>query len=363
MAATIPPSTCELLEKQRDGSTISILAHYVGPLKQAEQCEQTTEPSASAVDNPGGPGPKYVHDSDHDDSFEEVERYPSVSDHETLAAQAEDAEPGHRRRESGSSYFEAWFKSGYVQSFMCLFTIVAYVMLRAIVQDWTAHGLVQMPAMIACASAGTFSGHRTRVLSLFAMIVFADARTLPPYHPSQGMRESDTAVSLNTVGDPGPLNSESGSETHGAVWKLWVTVSLLLIGIAGGFAAWKFLNERARQIHAMFHVGAFTLVVAAAPVVLHQAGGIDAEINGPLWALWADFNVNFVLLGFMLVRKKQIGYPSPPIYIGILSVLWLFVFSATNKHNSRLYVTLTTFLVTIFLDLASWDSSSAVPAS
>lgn len=347
MAANVPRSTSERLRNPREGTVNSILAHYVEPLKQVEWREQTTGPSASAVGELSSPGPQCIRNSSHDDNFGGVEHYPSASEHETLAAQSEDAVPSHPRMRSGSGYFNASFIREYGQSFVCLLTMVAYAILRAIVYDWTAHGWVQMPAMTTRASVGTFSGHWTRVLSLSAMILFADARALPPHRSARDTRGSDTA----------------GSETHSTAWNLWVTVSLIFIGVVGGIAAWAFLNERARQIHAMFYVGAFTLVVAAAPVVLHQAGGIDAEINGPLWALWADLNVNFVLLGFMLVRKKQIGYPSPPIYISILAILWLFVFSATDKHNSRLYATLTTFLVTMFLDLASLAPSSAVQAS
>jgi hypothetical protein len=85
-------------------------------------------------------------------------------------------------------------------------------------------------------------------------------------------------------------------------------------------------------------------------MVLHQAGGIDAEVNGPLWALWAAAYFNFVLLGVLLVQHEQFGYLSPLSYVGIVAVLSHLVFLAADEHSSRPYTTLTTLGVTIVQD-------------
>lgn len=112
-----------------------------------------------------------------------------------------------------------------------------------------------------------------------------------------------------------------------------------------------FRGERVRQIRAVGSVYVFTLAVAATPMVLHEAGGIEAEVKGPLLALWVDCHLNFVLRGTILVRHEQAGYFSPLGYVGVLVVVSHLELSAADKQNPRLYTTLTTLVITSLQDV------------
>lgn len=100
-----------------------------------------------------------------------------------------------------------------------------------------------------------------------------------------------------------------------------------------------FRGERVRQIRAVGSVCIFTLAVAATPMVLYEAGGIEAEVKGPLLALWVDGHHNFVLRGTILVQHKQVSYVSVLAIVSHLKLL------AADKQNSRLYTTLTTLVI------------------
>jgi hypothetical protein len=304
MAPIVPPSTCEPLEQLRDGNAGTILARHVGSSKQKEQREQITELSAFAIDKP---------------------------------------------RWLGSGCFEAWFGRKYGQSSLGVLTTVACAIICANAQGWTAPGWTEVLPMIVCAGAGTFSGHWTPVLLLVlsAMIVCTDALVVPPYPHTQGAGGSDTAISLDIIENASAPNSESDFKTPGTPWSTWATLGILLVGVAGGVEVWTTLKKgRERLIHAMFHIYILTLVVAAAPMILHQAGGIETEVNGPLWALWAGAHLNFVLRGALLLRNKKIGYPSPLAYVGILAILWHLVFLAAGEQSSRLCATVATLAIT-----------------
>jgi hypothetical protein len=135
-------------------------------------------------------------------------------------------------------------------------------------------------------------------------------------------------------------------------WSGWVTFGIFLVACAGGFVAWVLIeNERKRRIRVMVNLGAFAPFIAMAPLVFHQAGGIEAEVNGPLWALWIGFHFNFVFQGALLLRNVRVGYTSPLIYIAILAILSHLVLSTTDKQSSRLYTTLITLAVTYFQDV------------
>lgn len=86
-------------------------------------------------------------------------------------------------------------------------------------------------------------------------------------------------------------------------------------------------------------------------MVLHKAGGIEAEVKGLLLALWVGGHLNFVLRGAILVRHEQVGYLSPLGYVGVLAVFSHLIFSAADKQNSRLYTTLITLAVTGLQDV------------
>jgi hypothetical protein len=97
----------------------------------------------------------------------------------------------------------------------------------------------------------------------------------------------------------------------------------------------------------MGYVCVFTLVVAAAPMVVHQAGGIEVELKDPLLALWAGVHLDFVLRGALLLLHEQAGYLSLLGYVGVLAVSSRLVFSAADEQDSRIYATLANLAVTI----------------
>lgn len=117
-----------------------------------------------------------------------------------------------------------------------------------------------------------------------------------------------------------------------------------------------FRGERVRQIRAVGSACVFTLAVAATPMMLHEAGGIEAEVKGPLLALWVDGHLNFVLRDAILVRHEQAGYFSPLGYVGVLAVVFHLRLSGADKQNSRLYTTLTTLVITSLQDVVIRDS-------
>lgn len=202
--------------------------------------------------------------------------------------------------------------------------------------------------MAPYASVSPFFQSWIRVFAMTAMIACADARALPPYHLAQVGSGSDAAVSSDDLGKVSPLNREPSPGTHGTDWSLWANLAIASVSVLGGVEAWAtFMGERVRQIRIMGYVFVFTLVVAAATMVLHQAGGID----GPLLALWAGAHLNFALRGALLLRHEQAGYLSPLGYVGVLAVSSHLVFSLADRQNSRLYTTLATLAVTVLQDV------------
>jgi hypothetical protein len=259
-----------------------------------------------------------------------------------------------RNQDSKSSHFRSW--TGYCKALFggrcgkysaCLLTLVPYAHVSAIAQSWT-----QDLTMAPYASVSPFFQSWICVFAMTAMIACADARALPLYHLAQVGSGSDAAVSSDDLGKVSPLNREPSPGTHGTDWSLWANLAIASVSVLGGVEAWATsMGERVRRIRDMGYVCVFTLAIAATPMVLHQTGGIDAEVKGPLLALWAGGHLNFLLRGAILVRHEQAGYGSPLGYLGVLAVLSHLIFSAADKQNSRLYATLTTLAVTILWDV------------
>lgn len=286
-----------------------------------------------------------THDSSTGADLEGLDYNPVKSSRKIYVDQEQDQrqhrvhkEPGHRKS-SLKRHYGRWL--------MCLFMFVAYAYVCALAQGWT-----KVLAMAPYASTGALSGNWALVLAMSAVIACVDAHPLLPDYTAQNERGSDTAASPNTMEDSSAQNSEPGPKPNGTSWGPWVTLAIIILGFAGGAEAWAYFNSgRSRQIRAMVYVGVFTLVVAMVPMIFHQVGGIEAALNGPLWALWADTHVNFVLRGALLLRNDQAGYLSPLGYVAVLAVLSHLVFSTADKPNSRLYTTLTTFAVTVLQDV------------
>lgn len=345
MASAVPPFTCEPLEEQKDGNRGTTLARHDGSPEQTERRDQTTELPVWVIYEANTPKPKSNHDSGHYGDLERVGYSTSDSNHKVCLDQIQSLKASHPC--SGSGYFKASFKRQYGQYSISLLTMVAYAHLGVLAQSWT-----QVLAMAPYTSAGALSRSWVRVFAMSAMIACANARALPPNYTSQIGRGSDTAMSSNTIENASAPNGEPDPKTHGTSWGLWVTLAIVIVGLLGGAEAWATIRgERGRQIRIMGYVFVFTLVVAAAPMVLHQAGGIEAELNGPLLALWTGAHLNFVLRGALLLRHEQAGYLSPLGYIGVLAVLSHLVFSTAGTPNSRLYTTLTTLAVTVLQDV------------
>jgi hypothetical protein len=201
----------------------------------------------------------------------------------------------------------------------------------------------QMLGMAAYSNIHSLPKSWIRLLAISAVITYTDALLLSPHQSALNGSAgdmSDTGVSSDTK------ENNSFPRITGLVIA-FIAFTALLGGVTSLVA---FRTARERKIHVMGYTCVLTLVIAAAPMVLHQAGGIDAEVNGPLWALWAGAYFNFVLLGVLLVRHEQFGYLSPLGYVGVVAVLSHFVFLAADKHSSRLYTTLVTLGVTIVQD-------------
>jgi hypothetical protein len=186
------------------------------------------------------------------------------------------------------------------------------------------------------------------VLVLSPLFVYTDARAVPPYPLAQGAGGSDTGISPDIMEKASAPNNGSDSKTPGTSWSTWVTLGVLLVGITGGVEGWKNFKKGPERLRkAMLYIFVFTLVIAAVPVMLHQAGGIETEVIGPLWALWAVAYLNFVLRGALLLRNEDIGYLSPLAYVGILAILSPLVFLAVGEQSSRLCTTVITSGVTV----------------
>jgi len=346
MTSAVPPSICEPSEKRDDGSGGTILARHDESLKQTERRDPTTELSASTIYGPKVLAPTTCgHDGNYVDDLERVGCITSESNRKTHMNQSQNPKASHSF--SGSGYMKAWVESQYGQYSICLLAMVAYIHMGVLAQGWT-----QALAMTPYPNAAALPRSWVRVLAMSTMISYANARALPPHYPSGTGGGSDTAISPNAIENASAPNGESDPETHGTNWSLWVALAIVFIGLLGGAEAWATIRgERGRQIRIMGYVFVFTLVVAAAPMVLHQAGGIEAELNGPLLALWTGAHLNFVLRGALLLRHEQAGYLSPLGYIGVLAVLSHLVFSTADTSNSRLYATLTTLAVTVLQDV------------
>jgi hypothetical protein len=345
MTSAVPPSNCEPFEKRDDGNSGAILARHDGSLKQTERRDPTIELSASAIYGPKAPELSCGHDSNHVDDLKRVGCSTSESNRNTHVNQSQNPKASHSFL--GSGYLEAWVGSQYGQYSIYLLAMVAYAHMGALAQGWT-----QALAMTPYPSATALPGSWVRVLAMSTMIAYADARALPPHYSSGTGGGGDTASSPNAMENASAPNGEPDPKTHGTSWSLWVALAIVFIGLLGGAEAWATIRgERGRQIRIMGYVFVFTLVVAAAPMVLHQAGGIEAEVNGPLLALWAGAHLNFVLRGALLLRHEQAGYLSPLGYVATLAILSHLVFSTADKPNSRLYTTLTTLAVTVLQDV------------
>jgi hypothetical protein len=219
--------------------------------------------------------------------------------------------------------------------------------------------------MASYASVSTFPGKKwIRVLAMTAMIAYADARALPPYHSAQIGSGSDTAISSNDLGNDSPPEREPGLESHGTNWSLWVTLAIAFISLLGGAEAWStFRGERVRQIRAMGYVCVFTLAVAATPMVLHEAGGIEAEVKGPLLALWAGGHLNFVLRGAILVtfvvivnKHSQVSHICCCTWKPRSSARGLYPVNVDPKHDER--YSATTLSAWLMLYRATWQLHS-----
>lgn len=345
MTSAVPPSICEPFEKRDDGDGGTILARHDGSLKQTERRDPTTELSASAIHGPKALAPTCGHDGNYVDDLERVGCSTSESNRKTYVNQSQN--PRANRCFSGSGYLKDWVGSQYGQYSIYLLAMVAYAHTDVLAQGWT-----QALAMTPYPSAAALPGSWVRVLAVSIMISYANARALPPHYFSGTGGGRDTALSPNAMENASAPNSEPDPKTHGASWSLWVALAIVFIALLGGAEAWATIRgERGRQIRIMGYVFVFTLVVAAAPMVLHQAGGIEAELNGPLLALWAGAHLNLALRGALLLRHEQAGYLSPLGYVGVLAVSSHLVFSLADRQNSRLYTTLATLAVTVLQDV------------
>jgi hypothetical protein len=344
MASALPLSTSEPSGQGGDVNGDATVSCHVGPLKQAEQYGQTTEFYTPACESTA-PEAGRNHDSSTGDDLKGLDYSPIGLDQKIYVDHKQDRRPHHVRKESGHCKVSPGWQYG--QWLMCLPIMVACAFTGADSQDWT-----WALAMAPYASTNILPRSCTRVLAFFAMIACTNARALPPYRSAQSGQESDTAISSDAIEAASVQNSDSDLNTHGARWITWVTLFIISVGVAGGAEACVyFRRERSRQIRVMVNVGVLTLVIAAVPMIFHQAGGIEAELNGPLWALWAGAHVNFVLRGALLLRNDQAGYLSPLGYVAVLAVLSHLVFFTADKPNSRLYTTLTTFAVTVLQDV------------
>jgi hypothetical protein len=345
MASAVPPSACEPVEKREDGNGGASLAQKSRAFRQTKRRDQTIGLFALAVHEFKAPESNHGHGGGHEPGFGEAGYNTGESDHKADKCQSQSPKSSYLCL--GKSYCGALFGGKCGQYSVFLLMMLAYAHMGALAQSGT-----QALAMAPYVSASAFLMSWIRVLAITAMIAQADGRALPPYHSAQIGSGSNTAISSNDLGNDSPPKREPGPESHGTNWGLWVTLAIAFISLLGGAEAWAtFRGERVRQIRAMGYVCVFTLAVAAAPIVLHEAGGIEAEVKGPLLALWAGGHLNFVLRGATLVRHEQAGYLSPLGYVGVLAVLSHLVFSAADKQNSRLYTTLTTLLVTILQDV------------
>jgi hypothetical protein len=344
MASAMPLPADEPSGQGKDINGDTTMACHVEPSKQAEQYDQTIKSSSPACESTV-PEASRNHDSSTGDDLKGLDYYPVKSGQTTYVDQEQDQGQHHVRKESG--HCKASLKSRYGQWLVWLFMLVAYAYMSALAQGWA-----QVLAMAPYAGTGALSGNRVWVLAMFAVIACVDARPLPPNYTAQNGRGSDPAASSNKMENASAQNSEPGPNIHGTSWVPWVTLAIIIIGVAGGAEAWVYFNSgRSRQIRAMVYVGVFTLVIAMVPMIFHQVGGIEAELNGPLWALWAGAHVNFVLRGALLLRNDQAGYLSPLGYVAVLAVLSHLVFSIADKPNSRLYTTITTLVVTVLQDV------------
>jgi len=344
MASALPLSTGEPSGQGGDANGDATVSCHVGPLKQTEQHGQTTEFSTPACESTA-PEASRNHGSSTGDDLKGLDYSPIGSDQKIYVDHEQDRRPHHVRKESG--HCKTSRRGKYGQWLVCLLMMVACAFTGAHSQDWT-----RALAMAPYVSTNILQGSFTRVLAFSAMIAHTNARALPPYHLAQNGQGSDTAVSSDAIEAASVQNSDSDSETNGARWVLWLILSIFSVCVAGGAEAWIYFRRgRSRLIRVMVNVGVFTLVIAAVPMIFHQAGGIEAELNGPLWALWASAHLNFMLRGVLLLQNDQAGYPSPLGYIAVLAILSHLVFSTADKPNSRLYTTLTTFAVTVLQDV------------
>lgn len=345
MASAAPPSACEPFEEREDGNGGASLARNSRALKQTQRRADAIDLPALAVLESKAAGPKCMYDGGHDPGSEEVGYNTGWPNCETYKGRSQDREASHSRL--GTGYCEALFGGRCGQYSACFLTLVAYAHVAALAQSCT-----QTLAMAPYASISVFLRSWIRVLAMTTMIAYADARALPPYYSAHTEPGSDTVVSPDGLGRVSLSNKEAGLETHGTSWSLWVTLAIAFVSLLGGAEAWATLEGgRVRRIRATGYACVFTLVVAAAPMVLHEAGGIEAEVKGLLLALWVGGHLNFVLRGAILVRHEQVGYLSPLGYVGVLAVFSHLIFSAADKQNSRLYTTLITLAVTGLQDV------------
>jgi hypothetical protein len=343
MAPAAPLSAYEPFERREEYNGGVRLARNSRVFRQTKKRGQMIDLSALAVHESEAPEPDHGHDGG--------------SNHKTYKSQQQNQSPSHSYL--GTDHRRALLGRECGQYFVCWLTMLAYVHMSALAQSWTPAF-----AMFMYASAGAFFKSWSRVLVMTAMIAYADARALPPYHPAQIGSGSDTANSSSDNGNVGPPNRDLGLETNRASWSLWATLAIVFISLLYGTEAWvTFSGERVRRIRAMGYICVFALATAATPMVLHGAGGIEAEVKGPLLALWAGGHFNFVLRGAILVRHEQAGYLSPLGYLGVLAVLSHLIFSAADKQNSRLYATLTTLAVTVLQDVGLRASFGGPQAS
>jgi hypothetical protein len=159
--------------------------------------------------------------------------------------------------------------------------------------------------------------------------------------------------------DHGPAIVKASVSTVNIIIIICIAVFWALVALA------SFRGGREHCIRAMGYICVFTLVAAAAPIVLRQAGGIEADVGGPLWVFWTGAYLNFVLRGALLVRHDQAGYLSPLFYIGTVAVSLSLVFVTADPQSSRLYTTLVALSITILHDvgLRAWFGGLHIQAT
>jgi hypothetical protein len=309
-------------------------------LKLLGQHDQLSGPLTSVIDKPSEPQAIRNRDGGHDDS---LDSNASESSHgrtrvlgETLVDQARDE--GQKHSEPDPGCLGSWVRMlarGHGQALTWIYTVVAY----------------------AYVSSRVFSGSLIGLLVVSATARCADARAISQGHSARNGQGSADGVSRVSDDDISLSDRKLNLEHLAMKTRPLTVLPITCIAILSGLVALaSFRGGREHRIRVMGYICVLTLVASAAPMVLHQAGGAEAEVSGPLWVFWTGAYLNFVLRGALLVRHGQAGYLSPLVYTGTVAMFLGFVFLAADAQSSRLYTTLITLLITVLHDVGSRTS-------